>query len=299
MLRSEKEFLMINEQTNTSPAPEGVSRRSFLKQVGATTLSAAVLQNDAVAGDPPPTALHDPALVHEDVTFTSGDQQVDAYLCHPKNQRLRGSVIVIHEIFGLTDHIKDVACRLAQAGFTALAPNYFTREGNPPSDFAALRPFVRKIPDSQIIADTTAATQFLQERSDSNKKVGVVGFCWGGYYAMLSSAEVEHLDAAVAYYGRIRLAEKTANQPHAPIELVAQMHAPLLGNFGALDSSIPPADADALREELKQHGKQAEIYVYEGAGHAFNNDTRENYNPAAAHLAWTRTLAWFNKHLKR
>jgi carboxymethylenebutenolidase len=210
-------------------------------------------------------------------------------------------VIVVQEIFGVNDHIRDIACRLAKAGFIGLAVNYFAREGKPPSTeggFGPVMEFVAKIPDSQVLSDTRAAVAYLRQRPDSNGKVGIVGFCWGGRVVMLAAAEVEHLDAAVAYYGRIRAREKTANQPHAPIELVAQMKTPLLGHFGALDRGIPVTDVEALREELKKYGKTAEIHIYEGANHAFNNDTRESYHPEAAQLAWKRTREWFDRYLK-
>jgi carboxymethylenebutenolidase len=283
------------------PTLDHVSRRRFIQRAGAGAVATAALGTAAMAQDKTPAALNDASLAHEEVTFLSGKQRVEAFLCRPKAEAGRGGVIVIHEIFGLNDHIRDIACRLAKAGYAGLAVNFFTREGKPPSmegGFAPLMEFVGRIPDSQIITDITAAAKYLRARKDSNGKVGVVGFCWGGRYAMLAAAEVPNLNAAVAYYGRIRLASKTENQPRSALELVPKMRAPLLGHFGALDQGIPPADAEALRDELKKNGKTAEIYVYEGAGHAFNNDTRESYNAGAAKLAWRRTLDWFGKYLK-
>lgn len=244
-------------------------------------------------------ALDDASLNKSDVTFRSGGHEVKAFVATPKTEAKRGSALVIHEIFGLTDHIKDVACRLAQAGYIGLAPDLFTREGAPPStpgDFTALREFVGKIPDSQIIDDLRAGIEFLRGRSDSNGKVGIVGFCWGGRVSMLLAGQAPNLDAAVAYYGRIS-GEPTATQPAQPIDLAAQMHAPLQGHFGAEDHAIPPAEAEKLRAALAEHHKTAEIYVYEQAGHAFNNDTRENYRPEAARMAWQRTLDWFARYL--
>lgn len=282
------------------PTLDHVSRRSFLERMGASTFAAAVLGREALAQDQKPSALADADLLHEEVTFSSGEQRVKAFLCRPKAEGKRGSVIVVHEIFGLNDHIKDIACRAAKAGFNGLAVNYFTREGEPPSaegGFEKVMEFVGKIPDRQIMDDTAAAAKWLRERSDSNGKVGLVGFCWGGRVAMLASANVPRLDAAVAYYGRIRLREQTVNQPHGPIDLVEKMSAPLLGHFGSEDRAIPIADVEALREELKKRGKKAEIHIYEGANHAFNNDTRPSYHADAAKLAWQRTLEWFERHL--
>ena len=224
----------------------------------------------------------------------------DGFLAQPKEEAKRGSVIVVHEIFGLTDHIQDVACRYAQAGYTALAINLFTRDGEPPSlsgGFEPLREFVGKIPDAQIMSDLDGAMEFLRDGKESNGKIGIVGYCWGGRVAMLYAAHAPDLNAAIAYYGRI-VGEATPNQPQSPLDVAAQMQAPLLGHFGAEDTSITPAHAAQLRDALQAAHKTAEIYVYENAGHAFNNDTREAYRPEAANLAFQRSLDWFSKYLK-
>ncbi len=285
------------------PTLDHVSRRSFLEKMGMSTVAAAVLGKEAMEQEKKTSAMDDPNLSHEEITFPSGEHRIQGFLCRPHAEGKLGAVIVVHEIFGVTDHIKDIACRVAKAGFTGLAVDFFTREGKPPSTdggFQPLMDFVGKIPDSQIIGDVRAAAKYLRGRADSNGKVGVVGFCWGGNVSMLADGEIADLDAAVAYYGRIRLPENAdrSKKPHAPIELVSHMHAPLLGHFGALDNSIPTADVDALRDELKKQGKTGEIYSYEGANHAFNNDTRPSYNADASKLAWRRTLEWFDKYLK-
>ena len=292
---------MENDEMDPALDPnlDHVSRRRFLERMSASTFAAAVLGKEALPQEKTLAALEDKSLVHDEVTFPSQGKRVEAYLCHPKGGGKRGSVIVIQEIFGLNDHIRDIACRLAKAGFNGLAVNFFTREGKPPEGFGPpLMEFVNKIPDSQVISDISAAAEFLRKRTDSNGKVGTVGFCWGGRFSMLADADVPSVNAAVAYYGRIRQPNKSTNQPNGPIDVADKMHAPLLGHFGANDRGIPPADAEALKEVLKMHGKAAEIYVYEGAGHAFNNDTRESYHEASAKLAWHRTLEWFDKYLK-
>ncbi len=283
------------------PDLDRLSRRTFVERMGVSTVAAAVLGTEAMADDKKGRALDDAALKHEEVTFDSGGQKVNAFLCRPDVGGKRGAVIVVHEIFGANDHIRDIACRLARAGYDGLAVDFFTREGKPPSmegGFGPLMEFVGRIPDAQLMQDVRSAAAYLRSRPDSNGKVGIVGFCWGGRVSMLASAEVRDLNAAVAYYGRIRQPQKTANQPSGPIDLVERVHAPLLGHFGALDRSIPVEDVNALREGLQSHHKRAELYVYEGANHAFNNDTRESYNAEAAKQAWQRTQGWFEKYLK-
>jgi carboxymethylenebutenolidase len=281
------------------PALDQFSRRKFLGQVG-TSAAAAVAIGAGVAAQETKRALDDTSLRHEEVAIESGDQKVKAFLCRAAGDKKRGAVIVVHEIFGLNDHIRDIACRLARAGYDGLAVDFFTREGSPPElkgDFAPLMAFVNKIPDAQIMGDVAAAAKYLKRRSASNGKVGIVGYCWGGRVSMLASANVQEIDAAVAYYGRITAPMKTDNQPSSAMDLTDKMRAPLLGHFGETDTGITK-DVDAFRESLKKHDRTAEIHVYEGAGHAFNNDTRPSYNAKAAKQAWERTLDWYAKYLK-
>jgi carboxymethylenebutenolidase len=286
------------------PELDRLSRRALLGRATAT-VGAATLAPLAGA-DPAQSsrALDDPNLERQSIAFHSDGhghpKEISAFLASPRSSSRRGGVIVIHEIFGLTDHIKDVACRLAQAGYDAIAPDLFTREGSPPplsGGFEPLMKFATAIPDAQVLADLKAAMKHLRALPNSNHKVGCVGFCWGGRMSMLLDADAHNLDAAVAYYGRVSGAT-TENQPQNPIDVVEKMHAPLLGHFGAEDQSIPPAEANKLRDALARHRKTAEIYVYEHAGHAFNNDTREGFRPEAAQLAWQRTLDWFEHFLK-
>ncbi len=223
-----------------------------------------------------------------------------AFVAQPKSETKRGTVLVIQEIFGLTDHIKDVACRYAQAGYTAIAPDFFSREGAPPDvagGFEPLREFVGKIPDAQVMGDLDSAATYARSLPASNGKVGVVGYCWGGRFAMLYAAHAPDLNAAVAYYGRIS-GQPTPKQPVYPLDVADKINAPLLGAFGAEDAGIPPSEVARLRDALSAAHKTAELYVYEGAGHAFNNDTRPAYRPEAAQLAYQRSLDWFTEYIK-
>ncbi len=268
-----------------------VSRRSFLSSMSTNSFVAAFLGVEAL-GTAPPT------IVMEDVSFDSGIDRVKGVLAHPSGKGRRPSVIIIHEIFGVSPFIRSVAEKLAKAGYNALAVNYFTREGEPPElkdDIKPLMEFVGKVSDDQVLADTRAAVAYLQTRLDTSGKTGVLGLCWGGRHAMLAAAEVSHLSAAVAYYGRIRSADETVR---SPLALAAKMEAPLQGHFGKEDGSIPVADVEALKAALVESGKKPELYVYAGAGHAFGNDTRPTYREEAAKLAWKRTLEWLRQNLR-
>ena len=283
------------------PSLDQLSRRRFMERVGTSAAAATAMAAGACAQENKPGALADSALSQEEVTFKSGDKEIKAFLCRPRAEARRGSVIVVHEIFGLNPHIRDIACRLARAGYNGLAVNFFTREGQPPpleGGFGPLMEWVGKIPDAQVMADVRAGANYLRSRKDSNGRVGIVGFCWGGRVSMLAAANVNELNAAVAYYGRIRVPQPNERQTHGPIDLVAKTSVPVLGHFGQKDQAIPAADVEAYRDALKKADKTSEIHIYGDAGHAFNNDTRESFHKPTAELAWTRTLEWFGKHLR-
>jgi carboxymethylenebutenolidase len=297
---------MLEIDPALDPRLDHLSRRALLEKTGLVAAATVAALSGAEAQDATKAhALDDPNLEKKDITFDSKTEDgitatIKAFLATPKGRGKRGSVIVVHEIFGLNDHIKDVACRFAQAGYNALAINLFTREGEPPSaqgGFAPLMQFVGKIADAQVVADLKAAMKMLRARRDSNKKCGVVGFCWGGRVSMVLDGYAEELDAAVAYYGRI-VGQKSDTQPLHALDLVDKMKAPLLGHFGGLDTGIPVADVEKLQAALKEKGKTVEIHIYEKAGHAFNNDTRPSYQKESAELAWKRTLEWYAKYLK-
>jgi carboxymethylenebutenolidase len=249
----------------------------------------------------PQDALRDDHLQHEQVAYPSGAESVRAFLCRPKAAGQFPGVIVVHEIFGLTDHIRDVSCRLAQAGYVALAPDLYSREGGAPesTDFTRLREFVGQIADRRIVGDLQAGMAYLRTRPDvRGDRIGSVGFCMGGLFSLLLAGNAPDLRAAVAFYGRLVYPEKPAEKPAAPIDLVPEMKAAIQGHYGTADQGIPVETVEKFRAALAERGKTAEIYLYDDAPHAFHNDTRPSYRPEAARLAWSRTLAWFEKYLK-
>lgn len=270
---------------------ESVSRRQFLERTATAGGAALVATTISTAAQEGKTATPT-KLTGEMVEYKSGDLMIPAYLSRPKTRRVApGSVLVIHEVFGLNDHIKSIADRIAGAGFPALAPDFFVRAPEPPpkgtSDVAAIRKAAQSIPPEAFVKDMLASLEYLRTQGGARQRFASVGFCMGGGYSYrLAATGAKDFQGAVIFYGR------------TPLELVPQVSAPLLGNFGALDKGIPPEKVKEFEEALKKAGKQVDIKIYEGAGHGFFNDTRaEVYNAEAAADAWQRTVKFFRERL--
>ena len=224
------------------------------------------------------------------VEYRSVEMMIPAYLSRTKRAVASGSVLVIHEVFGLNDHIKSIADRFANEGYLALAPNFFVRASEPPpkdaSDIAALRKAASSIPTEVAIKDMQAGLDFLKTFSSVRPRLASIGFCMGGGYSYQLATHTKDLACAVIFYGR------------TPLELVPQVSCPLLGIFGELDQGIPPEKVKEFEAALKKAGKEAEIKIYPEAGHGFFNDTRPAaYRAEAAADAWQRTLKFFREHL--
>lgn len=222
--------------------------------------------------------------------YKSGGMVIPAYFARSTKQGATPAVLVIHEVFGLNDHIKSIADRIAAEGFNALAPNLFVRASEPPpkdtSDMDALRRAASSIPDEVAIKDMQAALDHLKTIKDVSPRFASVGFCMGGGYSYQIATHTKDLAGAVIFYGR------------TPLELVPQVSCPLLGNFGEQDQGIPPEKVHEFEAALKKAGKTADIKIYPGAKHGFFNDTRpEAYNATAAADAWQRTLKFFRERL--
>jgi carboxymethylenebutenolidase len=230
----------------------------------------------------------DPRVVAEDVTWPGSGGEIKGYLVKPANQDGKlGAVIVIHENRGLNAHIKDVARRVALEGFVALAPDYLSPLGGTPADEEKAREMIQGLDPAKTIANGVATVAYLKSRDDVNGKVGAVGFCWGGGAVNNLATASPDLDAGVAYYGA---------QPKDPAA-IAKIKAPLLLQYAGQDERIN-AGIDAYKAALTADGKEFTIYVYDGAQHAFNNDTSDaRYNKAAADLAWSRTVDFFKQKL--
>jgi carboxymethylenebutenolidase len=230
----------------------------------------------------------DPAVQASDVTYAS-ETEMRAYLARPAAEGTYPGVIVIHENRGLTDHIKDVTRRLAKAGYVALAPDLVSRMGGTASMQAdQVASALGQATPEQLVQDLNAGVDFLLQQSGvMADKVGVVGFCFGGAYTLRLAAANPKVAAAVPYYG---VTPEPASQ-------LANTNAAVLGQYGGTDARVNNT-IPALEEALLGAGKTFEKHIYEGAGHAFNNDTGARYDEAAAVLAWQRTLDWFATHLR-
>jgi carboxymethylenebutenolidase len=274
----------------------GMSRRRFLDRLavlaGGTAAANAMLgllQNNYAQAEMVPES--DSRIKTETVAIDAGGTPINTYLAKPAQGTSGGgdkfpTVVVIHENRGLNPHIKDVTRRLAIEGFLAAGVDLLTPLGGTPTDEDKGRDMIGTLKPDDVAKQLTAVVAGLRTRPDSNGKVGAVGFCWGGGAVNNLAVADPTLNAGVAYYGK---------QPDA--SKVAAIKAPLLLHYGGLDTNINPG-IPAYEAALKAASKDYQIYVYEGANHAFNNDTNAaRYNKAAADLAWSRTVEFFKQHL--
>ena len=228
---------------------------------------------------------NDPALESGTVEYGS----CKGYLSRPKDGAGLGSVIVIHENVGLVDHIRDVARRFAKEGFAALAPDMLQRVGgsgqfHESEDAIAA---IRSLDPDGCVEDLTSALRYLKGQGFANGKVGVVGYCWGGGQSLNFATRCSDLSAAVVYYGR---------NPN-PLEQVANVSCPLMGNYAEDDPNIVPG-IEPIQEALAKSGKSMDLKIYPGAKHAFNNNTNaDRYHPEAARDAWRRTVDFYRANL--
>lgn len=275
---------------------ESASRRQFLERaataggVALLTTAAAAQESKRKGTEAAKSEAKPLRLRGRMVEYRSGDLTIPAYLSSAK-QKNSPAVLLIHEVFGLNDHIKTVADRLAHEGFNTLAPNLFVRASEPPpkdaSDMAALRRAASSIPNEVAIKDMQAGLDYLKTVKNVRPRFASIGFCMGGGYSYQLATHTGDLSGAVIFYGR------------TPLELVGQVSCPLLGNFGELDTGIPPEKVREFEAALKAAGKTADIKIYPGAKHGFFNDTRpQSYDAQAAADAWQRTLRFFRERLK-
>jgi carboxymethylenebutenolidase len=268
-----------------------MNRRTFFDRLvilaggtAAATAMLSLLQNDYAKAEMVPA--DDSRIKAETVTFTAGSTQLSGYLAVPADGAKHPAVVVVHENRGLNPHTQDTARRLAVDGFTALAVDFLSPVGGTPTDEDKAREMIGTLQAPDVTTWAQGAVAYLRNHPNSNGKVGAVGFCWGGGVIGRLAVAEPTLDAGVVYYG---------SQP--PAADVAKIEAPLLLNYAGTDERIN-AGIPAFEEALKASGKTYTLYMYDGAQHAFNNDTNAaRYNKEASDLAWGRTVGFFKEHL--
>ncbi len=234
----------------------------------------------------------------------SGGFELTAYYARPAGSALCPVVLVVQEIFGVHEHIKDVCRRLAKQGYNAIAPDLYARQGNVAgiSDMQdIIQKVVSKVPDPQVLADLDATVEHVRASGKGDTgRLGIAGFCWGGRIVWLYSAHQPQLMAGAAWYGKLIPGpySKPAMQPKQPVDVAGELHGAILGLYGGKDEGIPLSTVAQMREALKAAGKESDcrIIVYPEAGHAFNADYRPSYHEASAKDAWAKMLDWFDKH---
>jgi carboxymethylenebutenolidase len=226
------------------------------------------------------------------------DGELPAYRAQPARGGPFPVVLVVQEIFGVHEHIRDVCRRLARRGMLALAPELYARQGDVGrmSDVQEIVAVVARVPDAQVMADLDAAVAFAEAsgRADG-ARLGITGFCWGGRIVWLYAAHSPKLRAGVAWYGRLEGATDPLHPKH-PLDLAGALRAPVLGLYGGDDAGIPLASVERMRAALRGAGSGSEIVVYPGAPHGFHADYRPTYREEPARDGWQRLLAWLEKH---
>lgn len=285
-----------NPELDSLLPPRSFDRRSFLvTSLGAGFALAVqpVMAQTAIKTD-------DSGLIAGEIRVPVKDGEMVAYRAVPKDVTKAPVVLVVSEIFGVHEYIKDVCRRLAKAGYCAIAPELFARLGDPrtiDSIPEIQSRIVSKTPDTQVMSDLDACVAWATSKGADTNRLAITGFCWGGRISWLYSAHNPQLKAAVAWYGRL-VGTASDITPKQPMDLVGQLMAPVLGLYGGLDAGIPLETVEAMEKALKQGStaaKASEIHVYDNAPHAFHADYRPSYRKEEAEDGWQRMLAWFRK----
>lgn len=279
------------------PPARDFSRRDFVRtSLGSGFAAAAlpVMAQTVIKTD-------DAGLVAGEVTIPVGDFKLPAYRAAPAGRTGAPVVLVASEIFGVHEHIADVARRFAKAGYCAIAPELFVRQGDAGSygEVAKLiAEVVSKVPDAQVMSDLDACVAWAKTQGADTSKLGVTGFCWGGRITWLYAAHNPGVKAGVAWYGRL-VGAPNALQPRHPVDIAAGLHGPVLGLYGGQDTGIPLDTVEQMKAALAAGGaaaKASRFQVYADAPHAFHADYRPSYRQAAAEDGWKRCREWFAAH---
>jgi carboxymethylenebutenolidase len=283
---------MSNDLTSLAPRLD-FSRRNFV----VTSLAAGFAM--AVQPVSAQTITTDTrGLEAGEVKIPVPDGEIPAYRAMPADGKNLPVILVVQEIFGVHEHIKDVCRRLAKLGYFAVATEMYARQGDVSglTDFQEILKVVSKVPDEQVMSDLDATIAWVKATGKADvSKLGITGFCWGGRIVWLYSAHTPTVKAGVAWYGRLKNPADALHPKH-PVDVANSISAPILGLYGAADTGIPLASVEEMREALKAAGKTAEIHVYPDTPHAFFADYRPSYRKEQAEDGWKRMLAWFKEH---
>ncbi len=230
-----------------------------------------------------------------EVQIPVADGTIPGYRARPAGGKGEPVVLVTQEIFGVHEHIKDLCRRFAKAGYYAIAPALYARQGDPaaaPDIDTLIKEIVSKVPDAQVMSDLDATSAFAAGEAADAAKLAITGFCWGGRIVWLYSAHSPALKAGAAWYGKL-VGKPDELHPLHPVDVAAQLKAPVLGLYGGQDKGIPMESVEAMRAALSAAGSPSRIDVYPDAPHGFNADYRDSYVEADAKDAWGKMLAWF------
>ena len=274
--------------------PTDVTRREFIVTTLAVGFALAVQPVSAQT-----ITTDTGGLIAGEVKIPVSDGQIPAYRAMPATDGSHPVVLVVQEIFGVHEHIKDICRRLAKLGYAAIAPELYARQGDV-SKLSTVQQIVSevvaKVPDAQVMSDLDATVAWTKTSGNSDTdRLGITGFCWGGRIVWLYAAHNAHLKAGVAWYGRL-VGPTDALHPQNPIDVVASLHAPVLGLYGGADAGIPVETVETMRQALKGAHQPSEIVVYPDTPHGFNADYRDSYRKEQATDGWKRLVEWFKKH---
>ncbi len=238
-------------------------------------------------------------LVAGEVKIRVADGEIPAYRAMPAAGGPFPVILVVQEIFGVHEHIKDICRRFGKLGHLAVAPELYARQGDV-AKIAGINDIitkvVSKVPDAQVMSDLDATVAWAEKSGKGNTaRLGITGFCWGGRIVWLYAAHNPKLKAGVAWYGRL-VGQTNELQPKNPIDLVSSLKAPVLGLYGADDQGIPVESVEQMRQALKAAGNPSEIILYPNTPHGFHADYRPSYRAEQAKDGWQRLQAWFKKY---
>jgi len=291
---------VLMDDLNALVPASSLGRRGFV----AGSLTAGFAASVAPTGELLAQTITTPAdgLRAETVSIPMPDgQSVPGYLAAPRSFRRTPIVLVVQEIFGVHEHIRDVCRRLARAGYCAIAPELFFRQGDPAKLESAaeiIKTIVPRVSDAQVLSDLDATVAFARANGGDDSRLAITGFCWGGRITWLYAAHNPDIKAGVAWYGRLTGPSNAANPVH-PHDIADRLRGPVLGLYGGADQGIPVSTVDEMKQRLARGNtasKASEFVVYPDAPHAFHADYRPSYRKEAAQDAWKRAVAWLARH---